>query len=111
MKTFRLTETHLKLLNHAYVSWDDGEFGAPGINCKRPYGNSDVYGDLAELLGVNRSEDERFDGSQLRDMETLHRETETALQILLLNAGRAAVTGLYRQTREYDSRSWQRVGD
>jgi hypothetical protein len=48
---FTVTEDHLKLLRRAYIGWDDCEFGAPGIDPKRPYGNSDVIGDIAEILG------------------------------------------------------------
>jgi len=32
---FQLTEQHVTLLRNAYVNWDDCEFGAPAINCKR----------------------------------------------------------------------------
>ncbi len=36
MKTFRLTESHLKLLRRANVSWCGDEHGAPQIDPKRP---------------------------------------------------------------------------
>ena len=52
-KLFELTEEHIKLLRQMCVSWDDCEFGAPAIDCKRPYGNSDVYSDIAKILGGN----------------------------------------------------------
>lgn len=44
------TQDHLTLL--ARASWRESgvEFGAPEIDSKRPYGNSDVEGDLEELL-------------------------------------------------------------
>lgn len=29
---------------------DDCEYGAIGVDCKRPFGNSDVEGDILELL-------------------------------------------------------------
>ena len=47
---FEVTENHLKLLRMMYVEWNDGEFGAPTISCKRPFGNSDVIQDVAEIL-------------------------------------------------------------
>ena len=51
---FTVTEEHLKLLRRAYVGWDPCEFGAPAIDCKRPYGNSDVISDIGEILGYER---------------------------------------------------------
>jgi hypothetical protein len=87
-KVFKVTEEHIKLLRQAYVDWDDCEFGAPAIDCKRPYGNSDVVGDVAEILG--RDDDLYLDeGDWERDEELvsylsqIHRETLEALQIFL----------------------------
>jgi hypothetical protein len=44
------TEDHLRALRAAAWSWNDCEFGAASMDPKRPYGNSDVLDDLAELL-------------------------------------------------------------
>lgn len=44
------TVDHLTLLKESCWSWDDCEFGAPSMDPKRPYGNSDVEDDLAEHL-------------------------------------------------------------
>jgi len=30
----------------------DGEYGAIGTDCKRPFGNSDVDGDILEIIGA-----------------------------------------------------------
>jgi len=46
-----ITNDHLKLLEKAYWKYEDCEYGAPAIDCKRPYGNSDVEEDIAEILG------------------------------------------------------------
>jgi resolvase-like protein len=83
---FTVTEEHLRLLRRAYVSWDETEFGAPAINGKRPYGNSNVYADIAEILGI--PEAEWFDdGNPFPEAEwrflRLHVETGVALQIAL----------------------------
>lgn len=43
-------ERHLVLLRRSFWDWNDYEFGAPSMDPKRPYGNSDVENDLAELL-------------------------------------------------------------
>lgn len=45
-ETFEIKNEHLELLKRAFVSWDSCEYGAPAINCKRPYGNSYVEGDI-----------------------------------------------------------------
>jgi hypothetical protein len=37
---FTVTDDHLRLLRRACVSWDQAEFGAPEVDCKRPYGSS-----------------------------------------------------------------------
>lgn len=51
-KKFEVTEAHLKLLRAMEVDWNGAEFGAPTINPKRPYGNSDVFTDMFEILEV-----------------------------------------------------------
>lgn len=82
---FTMTDQHLRLLRNACVSWDGGEYGAPAINCKRPYGNSDVEFDIAKLMGLpfDRESDEPFAPNVLKAIRTLHKETETALQVVL----------------------------
>jgi hypothetical protein len=86
-KLFILKEEHIKLLRQMNVWWDDCEFGAPSINCKRPYGNSDVYGDIAKILGIKGTivdNEIEFSEEEIDIMENLHKETETALQIVLI---------------------------
>lgn len=84
-KSFTLTEEHIALLRASYVGWDGCEFGAAAIDCKCPYGNSDVLGDMAEILGVPISDDEwnPFDEDTERKLRRLHSETQTALEIVL----------------------------
>lgn len=93
-RIFEVTDAHIKLLKAAYVGWDDGEFGAPAIDCKRPYGNSSVLADIREILGYPiDSEEEEVHISPLGDsedkaiedddLEKLHKQTKTALQIAL----------------------------
>lgn len=82
--TFTITEDHLKLLRRMYVSWQHNCFGAPSIDCKRPYGNSYVYGDIAEILGIpmpDMESDEDFTNEQVERMDAIHKEMETVLQI------------------------------
>jgi len=84
---FTLTDDHITLLRAAYIRWEDCEYGAPAIDCKRPYGNSDVELDIAEALGwelpVDNEGDEYIDADMAQRAERLHKETRTALQVIL----------------------------
>ena len=104
---FTVTDEHLKLLRRAYVGWDDCEFGAPAIDCKRPYGNSDVIADIAEILEVPddqwRDEDEDAFPDAEEAFTKLHAETAIVLQIAL-------ATGEFRPgryVREKYGRNWR----
>ncbi len=85
---FTITEEHMKLLERMYIGWEDCEFGAPAVDCKRPYGNSYVYGDIAEILGIKPEGEEEgeFTDDQKAEMAGLHAEMQTVLQILVQNA-------------------------
>jgi len=115
---FRLAADHLKLLRHAYVGWDGTEYGAAAIDCKRPYGNSDVEADVCRLLGWGKEgappslyDEPDWSQAQRARAAALHHETLRALQVLLVHAGEPLRPGLYRRAREYDFLSWERVGD
>lgn len=108
MRTFTVTDEHLKLLRSANVSWGDIETGAPCIDGKRPYGNGDVVGDIAEILGwilVDTVEGPMMTKEQAERAGDLHRETETALQIVL-------ATGTF-EPGDYEAskygKDWRRV--
>jgi hypothetical protein len=82
---FTVTEEHLKLIQRMYVGWQDCEFGAPEIDPKRPYGNSSVLLDIAEILEVpfDNDNEERMPEEVQDRLHQLHRDTQTALQIAL----------------------------
>jgi hypothetical protein len=96
-KRFELTEAHIKLMRRMHVRWHDYEFGAPGVDAKRPYGNSSVYWDMLDILGetpecvVRIAGIEYTPGSYDFDLPKeveerlmkLHKETQWALGILL----------------------------
>jgi hypothetical protein len=116
-KRFTLTQDHVKLLRASYVRWDDCEFGAAAIDSKRPYGNSDVLTDIAEALGIsadgqpNYEADEDWRDEQWRGLgerlTALHKETETALQVVL--AAGSFEPGEYESTWP-SFVDWKRVG-
>ena len=122
--TFEVKEEHLKLIRNMNVGWHDAEFGAPEIDPKRPFGNSDVLQDMVEILGVkkvreNLSRIELFgkeyfiiNDEMETDLETvlnnLHNETETVLQIVL-HTGQFK-PGTYELEDEYGT-DWERVGE
>lgn len=86
---FQMTEDHLKLLRRSYVRKElsDCEFGAAEIDGKRPYGNSDVLRDIAEIIGVPLTEDGEFISQADEDRcMKLHSETPLALQEFLWDA-------------------------
>jgi hypothetical protein len=53
VKQFTVTDDHLKLIQHAYTSWDHCEFGAPEIDPKRPYGDTWVHFSMIKILGAD----------------------------------------------------------
>lgn len=109
MQEFRLTEDHLKLLKAAEINWHNAEYGAPGIDCKRPYGNSDVTGDVAEILGWTLAE-YRSDEWEEQYVEAaeIHRGLLEALQILVCFADQGVKPGLYRRDRR-NPKVWEHV--
>ena len=86
-RRFTVTDEHLRLLRRAHVTWMDAEFGAPEIDCKRPYGNSDLYSDIAEILGIPEDDWSDEDMGVLPEAEwrflRLRVETAVVLQIAL----------------------------
>lgn len=83
---FDLTTDHIKLLRRANIVWYECEAGAPGLDCKRPFGNSDVEADVCEILRWTPELDED-DGSwsdaQRERANEIFRGIGTALQIVL----------------------------
>lgn len=90
VRTFILKPEHLLLLKRMFTSWFDCEFGAPSIDPKRPYGNSDVLKDMKEILGKSFTK---------KELNELHKEMQTVLQIVVRNCN--LEPGTY-QTDKYD---------
>lgn len=91
---FTITEDHLKLLPHLNIHFDQWAYeGAPGVDQKRPYGNSDVYGDIYEILNGAGSHYDPETGEDLISEEMydqykkLHEEMGIVLLICAQNNG------------------------
>ncbi len=80
MKQFKITKDHLALIKNFNVDWNDGEAGAPGVNCKHPYGNSDHLQDIAEILKWKIKDGELTEAQEIKAGK-LHVEMETVLAI------------------------------
>jgi hypothetical protein len=105
MKTikFNLTDIHIKLMKRMNVRYDDQcEFGAPIICPKRPYGNSYVYDDIGEIIGLYPTEgdpdDLEFSLEQKVLMMKIHKQMAVALQVALTS--QSFDVGLY-EAQEY----------
>lgn len=101
---FTVTDQHLELLKNMYVTWDHCEFGAPQIDPKRPYGNSDVPEDMCEILGYPVPEDDADDYLEVY-MTHLHAQMGVVLQIVLSTG--TVETGTY-ESDTYGMK-WRRV--
>jgi len=127
---FEIEPEHLKLIQRFYVGWNYCEFGAPEIDSKRPYGNSNVHRDMIKILGIEelkegvykfklfgkewllKGEDKYniyLDGADektlIKKLDKLHKETETTLQICLDT--QTFQTGIFE--REKYSGKWAKI--
>lgn len=112
-RKFVVTEDHMKLLKRIWFRYDAyTEFGAPEVDPKRPYGNSDVYYDIAEILGLEVGKDEwgdvEYTPEQIDYMAKTHQEMTTVLQILAANAAEGVSPGVYQKSTPYGI-DWKRV--
>jgi hypothetical protein len=124
---FEIKEEHLKLLKEMNVGWDDCEFGAPNIDPKRPYGNSDGVNDVARVIGFKKTKDTvEFDKEEaeeydylkdyLEDAEwneksydyllNLHKDMQIVLQIVLSTL--SFKKGIYKKKDKYSS-EWEMI--
>lgn len=109
-ETFTITEDHLKLVQRFYIDWDDSGYdGAPAVGLKRPYGNSAVAYDVAEIIGleVSDDEDEPYTDDQLEQCLELHRQMHKVLQIACSTL--KFEVGTYGRPEEYNTSHWVKI--
>jgi len=113
MDEFEITEEHLILLKHSYVSWWNCEYGAPSIDPKRPYGSGSVLESMADILGEKLFEDMHGETHLSKEqgdrLEKLHEDMQIVLQIVLCT--QSFSLGKYIKENEYRNRSWTKVVD
>lgn len=79
MKTFKITQDHIKLLQNTHVLYDDNML-------HQPYGGTDIIEDMIGILGLPKPDYDKgecIQGSEINALIDLHKETATALQIIL----------------------------
>lgn len=112
---FQVTENHLKLLERTYVGWRDYAYdGAPGVDPKRPFGDSDVLRDIYEITHDGETPEgvdpEDFYEEDHPELQAIFREMEYVVQIALNLAGKGQLIkpGIYFRPDRYCSRIWER---
>ena len=81
---FILTEDHIKLLRNANVSWCRDMCGAPAIDAKFPYGDSDLVASMAEILDIALdSEDDSAEADLVRERRRVRRHNAVMLGVIL----------------------------
>jgi hypothetical protein len=86
-----ITETHKRMLKRLQIQWErEGRgIGRLGIDSKRPYGNSRVHEDIAELAGMRKldyEKDESYTEVEIAKMRQLHQDMAAILKQLISDA-------------------------
>ncbi|MGR6923071.1 hypothetical protein ACU635_53205 [[Actinomadura] parvosata] len=102
---FIVLPEHIALLRRGHVSWiGDDRNGAPGLSHKRPFGNSDVYADVASIVDGRQAGE--YSNADKARYDRLFAECALVLQIVLetdsFEPGRYAQQGMPPR--------WQRIG-
>lgn len=106
MQTFKIKKEHIALIKELYFEYNDNsEFGAPTVNPKRPYGNSDVYGDIGKILKIKSDCNGDFTDAQINRMTKLHKELTIVLQIICSNPSETDYIGTWKG--EYQT--WNKI--
>ena len=131
-KIFAVTEDHIRLIQRLYFHYENDVYdtGAPAVGQKRPYGNSDVLGDVAETVRMKPEEHDEewgdmddesrqeivgteeendyliFSEIQKKELLKIHKEVTIALQICSSNL--SFKPGRYRKDG-YGHHYWKRV--
>jgi hypothetical protein len=112
-KKIKIQKEHIELLSHAYVEWCGDEFGAPQIDPERPYGNSDVIADMAEILGYVKGDyddiNDVLSEKQMEKLQGIHEDTQYVLQIILQHPTRSPRSLVGKIFKREDYSMWKLV--
>lgn len=108
---FTVTPAHLAMLKRLRFvhDWGDYYLGGATVSRVRPYGNRDLYGDLAELAGLsqpNWDAGEDWTDAQMQYMLSLHYDIAQVLNLAVEQYPETLTPGLY--ARHNPLYSWQK---
>lgn len=90
MKTriFQLKASHILLLRAGNIQFSNScEWGYIGLDCKRPFGNGDLVGDMARIVGIVPIETDDGDawpkGTREAMLKIFRQELPIAMSIVL----------------------------
>ena len=107
MDRLTVTDAHVALLRRVNVrELRSAGFPVAAMDVKRPYGNSDVVADLADVAGLAPDADGVFAEGDIRALEALHVEVMACMAILV-NTGECVAGRTY--TRPRFGARWERV--
>lgn len=96
---FKVTAHHITLMQKLNVPKPGCAYNLVLADVKRPYGNSDIEGDIAKLLNLGApDEDGQFDSDVESYMWRLVHELPTVFQIMLDNL--SLCVGTYERTTD-----------
>lgn len=101
-KIFTLKKYHVALLTCSRISFmDNGYLGVFSQDPKRPYGNSDITGDIKKIIY------DLYDGDLTDDIcYNIHKELHIALEVIL--ESKSFNVGTYSKNETIESK-WVRV--
>ena len=116
LKTFEVTENHLKLIKHNVIEWvfskDGYNTGYFYQNLNAPYGNTDLVDDIAEILGIepdcSNEEGEKWFSESLEYFLVCH-HIDMRILINILCQNLSIHKGKYERKCVYSS-DWVAVG-
>ena len=108
-KSFTVTENHLKLIKRANIQFvfkEEGPYYSYFYqDGKRPYGNSDFVGDIAEIIGVEpdcqgKDEDEKWFSDEL-ELTLIKHHVDLKIVMAILCANCSIQPGTYTRESVY----------